>query len=297
MQPMLAWRLVLGPLLIALLAALFAVDAAWGHHAWVLLVFALALALRATWELCQLTRARSARPHAALLGALNAAIIAANWLPPLCGWPAGPLDRLGCAMQALGLGVMVLLLRGIARYRGPGSTLETLGAELLALCYVGVFFSLTVQLRWIGGGALGYVPLASLLVVTKCADSAAFFAGRRFGRHKMSPLVSPGKTWEGAAGALAGAAAGGWAWLQFGTLWLTDARPGSWQWLLLYGLVVGVVGMAGDLAESLIKRDAGQKDSAPLLPGFGGLLDLLDSVIFTGPAALILWQALPLTAS
>jgi phosphatidate cytidylyltransferase len=289
---MLAWRLVLGPALIALLAALFALDAAAGTRAWVLLGLALCLAVRATWELCDLVSVRAATPTWGLLAGLNAAVIASNWLPA-----EGGHARLGWSMLTLGLAAGVLFLKGVFRYRASGSTLETLGAELLTLCYVGLFFSLTLQLRWVSGGSLGYLPLASLLVVTKCGDSMAFFAGRRFGRHKMSPLVSPGKTWEGAAGALLGAAAGGWAWLHFGTRWLTSAAPGRWHWLLIYGLLLGLAGMAGDLAESVIKRDAGRKDSASLLPGFGGLLDLLDSVIFTGPVALLLWQVLPLVSS
>ena len=69
--------------------------------------------------------------------------------------------------------------------------------------------------------------------------------------------------------------------------------PAGWERILAYGLVIAIVGMVGDLCESLIKRDLGKKDSAPLMPGFGGLLDLLDSVIFTGPIAYLLWLAWP----
>ena len=65
-------------------------------------------------------------------------------------------------------------------------------------------------------------------------------------------------------------------------------------WSLIYGAVIGVVGLVGDLAESLIKRDVGKKDSAILMPGFGGLLDLLDSVLYAGPVAVLLWKVLPL---
>ena len=90
------------------------------------------------------------------------------------------------------------------------------------------------------------------------------------------------------------AAAGSWAWLQGAAPWLTKAVPGPWYWAVLYGLVLGIVGLLGDLVESLLKRDVGQKDSAPLLPGFGGLLDLLDSVLFAGPVAYLLWLILPL---
>jgi phosphatidate cytidylyltransferase len=73
----------------------------------------------------------------------------------------------------------------------------------------------------------------------------------------------------------------------------TWPRP-DWHWTALYGLILGAVGLIGDLCESLIKRDVGKKDSAILLPGFGGLLDLVDSVLYAGPVAYMLWKALPL---
>ncbi len=191
---------------------------------------------------------------------------------------------------------MALFVGGMARYRVPGKTIENLGAEFVTLTYVALFVSLTVQLRWVDANKLGYLPLASLVVATKCGDICAYFAGHLFGKTKLSPLISPGKTWAGAFGAFLGAAAGSWAFLTWGTGYLTNAQPGPWYWAVLYGLVLGVVGLVGDLAESLLKRDLGAKDSAPLLPGFGGLLDLLDSVIFTGPVAYLLWLVLPLTA-
>ena len=95
---------------------------------------------------------------------------------------------------------------------------------------------------------------------------------------------------------MVGAAAGSVAWFKFPWFapWLFGVQPGPWYWIAIYGLILGLVGLIGDLAESLIKRDVGQKDSAPLLPGFGGLLDLLDSIIFTGPIAYLLWLVLPL---
>jgi len=111
----------------------------------------------------------------------------------------------------------------------------------------------------------------------------------------MTPLLSPGKTWMGALGAVLGAALASWAWFcsapaLFNPFWVPCPSAAA----LLFGAVIGVVGLIGDLCESLIKRDVGQKDSATLLPGFGGVLDLLDSVLYAGPVAYILWQILPL---
>jgi phosphatidate cytidylyltransferase len=197
-------------------------------------------------------------------------------------------------MLALALALVALFASALARYRAPGKNIENLGAEVFILFYVGVFISLTVQLRWIDPTVLHYVPLASLVVAVKCGDTCAYFAGRYLGKTKLSPLISPGKTWEGAIAGVCGAALGSWLWLTFGVSWLTNAVPGSWYWSVLYGALLGIVGIIGDLAESLIKRDVGAKDSAPLLPGFGGVLDLLDSILFTAPIAYLLWLVLPL---
>lgn len=294
---MLGWRLVLGPVLILALIGLFKLDLLAGRSAPVLLGLACLLALRSTWELVQLLRVRF-DPNYRLLASAGLAVVCANWLAgpglPETGalaatWPLGP------PFIVYSLAVMALFVSGLIRYRTPGKTVETLGAELVTLSYVAVLISLTVQLRWINAGNLGYLPLASLIVVTKCGDTAAYFTGRLLGKTKLSPLISPGKTRAGAVGALCGAAAGSWAWIEWATAWTGSATPGAWYWAVLYGLIIGLTGMVGDLAESLLKRDLGTKDSAPLLPGFGGLLDLLDSVIFAGPVAYVLWLVLPLT--
>jgi phosphatidate cytidylyltransferase len=295
---MLAWRLSLAPLLICGLIALFVADARCGEAAPILWLLASLLALRSTWELVQLLRVRF-DPNFSLLAFLVLAVVSANWIVPLAGPVAADSPfaaSLGPAMLAYALGVMVLFAGAMVRYRAPGRSIETLGAELVVLTYVAVFVSLTVQLRWAGPAPHGYLALASLVVSTKCGDTCAYFAGRALGKKKLSPLISPGKTWAGAVGAVIGSAAGSWAWFEWGTKWLTTAAPGAWYWAVLYGVVLGIVGLVGDLAESLLKRDVGAKDSAPLFPGFGGLLDLLDSVIFTGPVAYLLWQILPLTS-
>jgi phosphatidate cytidylyltransferase len=104
--------------------------------------------------------------------------------------------------------------------------------------------------------------------------------GRRFGRHKLAPLVSPKKTWEGAA---ASAVVG----ILFGIIYLPLTISGTPYWIAgLFALVANVAGQVGDLAESAIKRSAGVKDSGTLLPGHGGFLDRVDSTMFTLP---ILW--------
>jgi len=137
----------------------------------------------------------------------------------------------------------------------------------------------------------GLVALVSLIAVVKAGDTGAYTAGRLFGWHKMTPILSPGKTWEGAAGAAIAAPLAAYATLYF----MLPASERSlalnnWNWLI-FGLAVGLAGLVGDLAESLLKRDLGRKDSSAYLAGFGGVLDLLDSIFFAAPVAYLIWIA------
>lgn len=128
-----------------------------------------------------------------------------------------------------------------------------------------------------GSGPNGPALLLFVLVLVWTADSAAYFAGRAWGRHKLSPVVSPGKTWEGAFGGLAGA---GVAALVLWQLNLTSLGPGV---LVVLCVVTAFISIGGDLWESLLKRQVGLKDSGSLLPGHGGMLDRIDSLIAAAP--------------
>jgi phosphatidate cytidylyltransferase len=114
------------------------------------------------------------------------------------------------------------------------------------------------------------------LGVTWCGESAAFFVGRRFGRHPLAPRVSPGKTVEGALAQLIATSAAALAGAPLVALSLGEAA--------VIGLVLGALGQLGDLGESFLKRSAGAKDAGRLIPGHGGVLDRLDSLLFNVPA-------------
>jgi phosphatidate cytidylyltransferase len=118
--------------------------------------------------------------------------------------------------------------------------------------------------------------------VPKCGDIGAYFTGRLLGRHRMTPVLSPKKTWEGAAGGLAAAVL---AAIGIDRLGPEAGLRGDWVREVLFGLSLGVAGMFGDLAESLIKRDCRQKDASHVVPGFGGVLDVVDAVLFAAPVA------------
>jgi phosphatidate cytidylyltransferase len=130
--------------------------------------------------------------------------------------------------------------------------------------------------------------LLALAAVVWVADIAAYFAGRAFGRHKLAPAISPGKTWEGVVGALAGVAVYGCllAWIaQKQETALSNLFAGSAVLVITALLVLAALSVVGDLFESWMKRGAGRKDSSSLLPGHGGILDRIDSLTSTLPLA------------
>ena len=299
---MLRWRLAVSAVLIPSFFGLFWLDARLGDSAPILLLLVVVVAMRGAGEMVDLLWTRSFTPNRILVTASCVVVAAAAWWGRFGHMPIKiPSDdnTLAQVMLAYSLTVLGMFLLATYRYREPGASMETLGAELLIVSYIGVLLGVASQLRWVAGANAGYLVIGSLLVVVKGGDVGAYFFGRLFGKRKMAPHLSPGKTWAGAVGALAGSAASAVAWLQLATPLFTPLNtepwvPPHWTASAFYGLILGVTGLIGDLSESLIKRDVGKKDSAPLLPGFGGLLDLMDSVLYAGPVAYVLWKALPL---
>jgi len=291
---MLAWRVLISAIIIPLLVAIFYVDAQLGEPAWCLLVFIELLALRSVWELTELLRGRFPRIQLPVLYVCVGMIILGSWFPHLQTPPPSHLDLTPLAL-AFCFSIMLLFAKEAMRFQVPGTSAETLATETLIVSYVGLLLAMTSQLRWVAGASAGYLAIGSLLMAAKGGDIGAYFFGKRWGKHRMAPLLSPKKTWEGAVGALVGSALAGWAWLTFATpVLLPGASPPAWYNTILYGCLIGLAGMIGDICESLLKRDVERKDSAALFPGFGGLLDMLDSVIYAGPVAVLLWKVLPL---
>lgn len=131
--------------------------------------------------------------------------------------------------------------------------------------------------------------LVSLLALIWVADIAAYFSGKALGRHKLAPRVSPGKTWEGAVGGVAGAT----LWVMVSTQWpgsfgATLLAQWSWPMLVLFAAGLAAISIVGDLFESLLKRRAGRKDSSGLLPGHGGVFDRVDALLPVAPLAYLL---------
>ena len=177
----------------------------------------------------------------------------------------------------LGVGVPVGLPWLILN-RNRGEALATWTSAIAGPVYVGFFLAHALMLRQLDGGADSSRDwLLFTILVIFATDTGAFFTGRAAGRHLMAPSISPGKTWEGAIGGFA--AAVGIA-LAVGAL--LELPVPVWQQLLM-GATVGVVAQMGDLVESRFKRATGVKDAGGILPGHGGVLDRLDSIVFTLP--------------
>jgi phosphatidate cytidylyltransferase len=192
---------------------------------------------------------------------------------------------------AAGLWLLAVLLWGLAA-RGPGERpLEAVAVTVLAVAYTAGLPAFLLAIRHSGferrswaGAWLVFFPL----VVTWVVDTAAMFGGRAIGGPKLAPTVSPGKTRSGSVAGVVGGlvVAPLFAWLVFPRVGLGIPL---WQ-LLAIAAVLGVIGQAGDLAESLFKREAGVKDSSHLIPGQGGVLDRLDSLYFVVPAAAAMYR-------
>jgi phosphatidate cytidylyltransferase len=185
--------------------------------------------------------------------------------PGLFPGPVWPL-----AAVAL-LGSMLLRSRDIALAVPSGA------GTLLGAAYLGALGGSIAGLRVLGPVEEGAWRVLLLLAIVMTADTAAFFVGSAFGRHKLAPAVSPGKTVEGLVGGLVGGIVGALVVRSAGLRSLPLAHA---VWL---GFGAAALGTAGDLAESLLKRWAGVKDSGALFPGHGGMLDRLDSLLFAAP--------------
>jgi phosphatidate cytidylyltransferase len=168
--------------------------------------------------------------------------------------------------------VSLILVVPIARNRARGQ-LQNSAIAIMGFIYLGWMFS---HVGFLANSPHAYGYLLFLLLAVEGNDIAAFISGKLFGGHKLREEISPNKTWGGALGALAFSMVLPWL------LWFSFPHFGALQ-LLLTGLIVGIGGQLGDLTISMIKRDIGVKDMGSLIPGHGGLLDRIDSLIFAGP--------------
>jgi phosphatidate cytidylyltransferase len=279
---MLRTRLWVGAVLIVLAVGVLVVDQ-WlaDQHgiAWYpfLFVVILLFMVSACHELRQLL-STVATPPAWLCYTAVTAMLAANWLPLMAsGTTCDPWYWIAGVFTAV---VLLAFLVEMAVFQVPGHSVTRLSLTVWLTAYLGLLPSFLAQLRWLEGGTQrATAALALTIFVPKCGDIGAYFTGRFLGRHPMAPILSPKKTWEGAAGGLVAAVLAAIAIGRLGGVFQDSLLAAG------LGLALGVAGMLGDLAESLIKRDCQKKDASRTVPGFGGVLDVADAILFAAPVA------------
>lgn len=182
-------------------------------------------------------------------------------------------------MELLLLTLLFLFLAGMLTGISTDELFRLTAMRTFGVIYIGLPITFLIAIRVIGTSSL----ILFMLVIIWVNDSAAYFVGRAIGKRKLCPSISPGKTIEGAIGGIVGGVIAGFIYVHFSSIQLGFGQ------LLLLCLLIGVAGIIGDLAESAIKRSAGAKDSGSIIPGHGGLLDRIDSMLFVLPVLYFFW--------
>ncbi len=293
---MLGWRLIIGSVLVAALAGLVWAETHVQPAGAVMFPVMLALAAAAAGELLSMWSGRQDCPavwqvQLGVLATVAATGLELFGLADRWGWKLGL-----AAWPALGLtlGLLTAAVGQLVAYHGAGQSTQRLALAIFAMAYVGLPLAWMIALRSVEGPRWGMVALLSMIATVKLADSGAYFTGRLFGRRKLVPRLSPGKTWEGLLGGVLFAILGAAVSLEalpriLGLEVSTVAVSEKWIRWIIYGILLTIAGLVGDLTESLIKRDAGRKDSSTWLPGMGGILDILDSLLLAAPVAYLCW--------
>jgi phosphatidate cytidylyltransferase len=288
----LAQRVVFG-----LIGAAMLLGSIW-YSAWTFALFFGAVQMRMLWEFYRMMREAGYKPAALLGGGISLVIFASLFLVQTGattatglgnvepGWHTViyPGSRVG-ALLGLPLLLLptILILREMAawpREKQDFSPFSNVGVALLGLLYVSLPMSLLNVVAFTETG-YDYRRVLALLLLVWSSDIGAYAAGKTFGKHKLAPKISPGKTWEGAIGGFLLTLAMGWA---LGYL-LPEL---SLTYRLVVAGVVAVFGPLGDLAESMLKRSVDVKDSGRIMPGHGGLLDRFDAFLFILPVLALL---------
>lgn len=249
------------------LVALFVSPLLFGLFAGVLLVFAV-------FELVGAMRLSGSRLSRTMLSLISLAMLAGVYFYG----GDGLFATLFAGIVLVALGRVALMVRSSAR----ATAARDIQQGWFVLMYLPFMGSAALALRLTEGGAWW---IFAIIIIVVSVDTSAYAVGRSLGRHKLAPTISPGKTWEGLAGAaVAGAIAG----VATG-LWMIGIGP--W-WGLMIGLIIALTATLGDLLESFIKRELGVKDMSSVLPGHGGILDRLDSALPSLAVGYLLYQFL-----
>jgi phosphatidate cytidylyltransferase len=241
-----------------------------------------------TAEVATLFTAEQLQPYPVIAALGSGAMVVHAFLTQFKGF------KKGAASVIVFVVVSVMLLAALRRALGKQSqqAISRMAGTLLSTLYLGglgwFIMALRVKQSTRATGFRGStMVILMILLVVKFTDIGAFFGGRALGRRKLISWLSPGKTWEGLfCGLLTAGMVGAIC-----SHWIGTAQHPMHPWLgFIFGVVIGGIGQLGDLLESLMKRDADVKDSGSLIPGFGGILDVIDSPLLAAPAAYLMFS-------
>lgn len=235
-----------------------------------------AVAALGIWEYARLANSKGVKPAVYLMIAVAVCEVVAFFIAHK--WIHSP--ELPVFVVAVGVGLFFL-----NRFRRSEEALLNVAVEFFGVAYIAVPLSYMLAILYpIATNTVedGRWWLIYLIFVTKVTDIGAYFVGRIWGKHRLAPVLSPHKTWEGAVGGLICTIGLSLLMVYLGRMFAGSAFPLQYLDALLLGILIGIFGQIGDLAESLLKRDAAVKDSSRM-PGLGGVLDMIDSLIFTAP--------------
>jgi len=263
---------------------------------WILGVPVAILAGVGARELCRLGAQKGVQAFSGVaVSGAAALVLAATWRPTFSEF--APM-----AVAVIGAVLLLSFVLALSRRGISGRPLEVVSTTLLGCTYVGLTLSFLPLLHELpsaeGWGAVVPKPWIGLAVIalpvaaTWIGDSVAFFAGTRWGRSKIVPAISPNKSWVGSWSGLGGAMVAAMVWYMVVAPHLPGVPIGGLAVAALVGAVLGVCAQVGDLIVSLLKREAGVKDTGTIFPGHGGVLDRLDALAVTLPASFALFALL-----
>ncbi len=292
---MLRWRLGIGIPLVALLICVFWLDHKLPVPGLVLMPLFLITLYPLCREVLNLLNAGGIHPRRSTVYIGTYWIVICSWLAGYRTLPQIKLNENGweiaattCLLTLLVMagGILIAFVGEMVRFQKPGGNTINLSGAIFVIAYIGMMSSFMIMLRC----AYGIGALFSMVITAKLCDIGAFTVGKLFGKHKLSSIISPQKTIEGGIGGLLASVGGAWLTIGFIIPLALRTEPSTpWWGIVVYGVTVGLAGAVGDLAESLIKRDVQKKDSGEGVPGFGGLLDIFDSLLLAAPVAFGLW--------
>ena len=288
---MLRKRLIASFLLICPVLAIFWLDTRWNlgwpglWSAPVVLLFSFVIA----GELATMIRERTAGaiPWVTHLGAILCHL--AMILPALPGLTSAKSmpSRWEWSAIALVVTLIAAFLHELRLYGETRAPVPRVGLTMFCVLYSGWLLSFLVAMRIEQGNERGALALFSVLFIIKMSDAGAYFVGKRWGKMPLAPVLSPGKTVEGLFGGIVAGV------LAAGVLFAVARQAGiptNWLAACGYAISITIVGVFGDLCESMIKREMGCKDSSGWLPGLGGIMDTADSVLLAAPIAYLWWR-------